>query len=74
MEEKQLQLARIAALTISGWDFGKTSLYDEEGVEGWEWTGPEGEECGATGCWHELPVMPEELECIADQIIIKWSE
>jgi len=35
----------------------KVSLYDEEGVEGWRWTHPDGREWTAVGAWDEAPPM-----------------
>lgn len=35
----------------------KVSLYDEEGVEGWRWTHPDGREWTAAGAWDEAPPM-----------------
>ena len=36
----------------------KVSLYDEEGVEGWRWTAPDGAEWIEMGDWREEPPMP----------------
>ena len=35
----------------------KANLYDEEGVEGWHWTHPDGREWTAAGAWDEAPPM-----------------
>lgn len=49
------------ALLGSGWTVEKTSLYDEEDVEGWKWTAPNGEEFSVVGSWDEPPPMPEHI-------------
>src|SRR5690606_9601390 len=37
----------------------KASLYDEEGIEGWRWTHPDGREWTETGDWSEpAPLHP----------------
>jgi hypothetical protein len=46
---------------VSGWSVRKASLYDEEGIEGWLWTSPSGEEFAATGDWDEPPVIPDDM-------------
>ncbi len=33
----------------------RVSLYDEEAVEGWRWTHPDGREWYAQGDWNEPP-------------------
>ena len=43
-------------------DLGKASLYDEEGVEGWQWTHPSGREWYETGDWDESPPIHPELD------------
>ena len=37
----------------------KTSLYDEEGVEGWRWLHPDGREWTEIGDWEAMPLHPE---------------
>ena len=44
-----------------GWTAEPTSLYDEEGVEGWRFDGPDGEEIGIIGDWTDPPPW-DELE------------
>lgn len=34
---------------------GKVSLYDEEGIEGWRWSHPDGREWTETGDWMDHP-------------------
>lgn len=45
-----------------GWEAHPVSLYDEEGVEGWRWEGPDGEEIFVIGPWHEQPPAPDTEE------------
>lgn len=52
--------AALWALSIGEWDVQRVSLYDEEGVEGWRWTGPTSVEGHAEiGDWSELPPVPD---------------
>lgn len=46
---------------LEGWTVERVSLYDEEGVEGWRWTSPEGYESSEVGSWDELPAIPDEV-------------
>jgi len=44
----------------------RISLYDEEGVEGWRWTHPDGREWTDAGCWNEpAPMHPEARAALA---------
>ena len=44
----------------AGWEVEKTSLFDEEQVEGWSWINPEtGQWLCAIGSHNEPPVAPE---------------
>ena len=55
------------ALVIQGWTFEKATLYDEEGVEGWRWTEPNGTEHYEIGDWSELPTWPDSAkQALAD--------
>lgn len=47
------------AALFNGWTVSKVSLYDEEGVEGWKWESPAGNEYCEIGDWHELPTWPD---------------
>lgn len=48
-----------------GWTVEPRSLYDEEGVEGWVWIDPEGNEHSTElGYWHEPPPLPDPLPII----------
>ena len=48
----------------------KVSLYDEEGIEGWEWTSYyASHEYTEIGDWGGLPTIPEQLKEIADELI-----
>ena len=44
---------------VLGWTVEKRSLFDEEGVEGWAWIEPNGNEHIEVGAWDELPPWPE---------------
>lgn len=50
---------QVYALTGLGWTVEKLSMYDEEGVEGWMWTEPNGTEHTEMGDWSELPTWPQ---------------
>jgi hypothetical protein len=45
----------------NGWEVDQVSLYDEEGVEGWCWTSPDGNEYYEVGDWYSTPEVPEEV-------------
>lgn len=47
-------------LLEQGWEVERLSFYDEEGLEGWRWTSPDGEVYWTLGDWSEPPVPPEE--------------
>lgn len=47
------------ALVGAGWTVERVSLYDEEGVEGWQWTDPGGVIETVAGAWDEPPPLPE---------------
>lgn len=57
--ERALAIHRKAM--VAGWTVNKASLYDEEGVDGWTWHGPNNEEYSEIGSWDELPEMPERV-------------
>jgi hypothetical protein len=57
--ETDAQLAKWAL--DNGWDAERTLLYDEEGVEGWRWTSPDGQEFSCIGDWSEPGVDNEDL-------------
>jgi hypothetical protein len=59
-------IAGFWALTVGGWDVVRASLYDEEGVEGWRWDGPNYEEIAELGDWQEPPPVP-------DRVIAAWK-
>jgi hypothetical protein len=55
-----------AALDAHGWTVDEVSLYDEEGVEGWRWTAPGGEEHVAIGGWDGPPPFdPDWIPAVA---------
>lgn len=57
---------QMLALTVYDWEVDKVSLYDEEGIEGWTWTEPNGTEHTEMGDWDELPPWPDSArEAIA---------
>ncbi len=45
-----------------GWEIESISMYDEEGVEGWRWTEPDGTEHCEVGDWLEGPALPESAK------------
>jgi hypothetical protein len=48
-------------LLANGWTVQKVSMYDEEGVEGWQWTAPDGREENVIGDWEGAPPVPPEI-------------
>lgn len=52
----------LLVLFKAGWSAEKTSLYDEEGVEGWLWSHSDGREYSVIGDHGGDPVIPAELE------------
>lgn len=47
-----LDPCEVAALALqSGWSCMPVSLYDEDGIEGWQWTSPYGHEFTVVGDW-----------------------
>jgi len=44
---------------MAGWTVERMSLYDEEGIDGWKWIEPNGNEHIESGAWDELPPWPE---------------
>lgn len=56
----------VELLESLGWSVERASLYDEEGVEGWRWTGPDDREYTEVGDWGEPPAAPDAaLEALA---------
>ncbi len=49
----------------AGWRAEPVLLYSEKGIEGWEWTNPEGETYRAIGDWCDPPPLPR-LKPVAD--------
>lgn len=49
------------ALLADGWTVHKVSLYDEEAVEGWCWTSPDGTEVNVIGVW-DHPAPPPDVD------------
>jgi len=66
-----LYFKRFTALTLEGWDVTATYLYDDEGVDGWKWEDAAGNDYYETGIHEELPMMPEDVELMADKIIAR---
>ena len=51
---------QLTALLLFGWTVEKRSIYDEEGIEAWIWTEPNGtEHFDISANWDELPDWPE---------------
>jgi hypothetical protein len=54
--------ARADAFVAAGWKAERASLYDEEGVEGWRWTDPQGDnDYTVMGHWDE-PAPPPDCD------------
>lgn len=70
-EYPPLYFKRLSCLLLEGWEVETASLYDEEGVDGWRWFDPSHEEYYEIGIHEEMPVIPKELEAIADEFILK---
>lgn len=66
---EEIYFKRVTVLLLYGWDVIRVSLYDEEGVEGWRWEDPGGNDYCEIGDWNDLPEMPEEVELRADELI-----
>ncbi len=59
----------IAQALAAGWSYQPVSLYDEEGVEGFRWDGPGGEELvsfAVGGDWRNGPEVPDQLRLLFD--------
>lgn len=62
--------AIVAAALAAGWKYEQVSLYDEEGVEGFEWTAPDGKTCTSLsrdGGWSSGPEVPDEVRLLFDE-------
>lgn len=55
-DEKLIEIA-----ISGGWTVEKTSLYDDEGVEGWEWESPSGENFRVSGVWDDGPALDSDV-------------
>ena len=42
-----------------GWSVDKVILYDEEAIEGWQWTDPQGREYHSIGDHNQVPTWTE---------------
>ena len=52
--------ALIAMIQMGDWSIDKVSCYDEEGVEGWEWSYvTAGRSWIELGSWDDLPSVPD---------------
>lgn len=54
----------ISRALAAGWTFERTLLYDEEGIEGFIWEGPNGEEetsFAVDGTWDSGPEVPDAV-------------
>ncbi len=60
---------RVAMLLLNNWSVSPVSMYDEEGVEGWHWESPTGEDYYEMGGWDELPEMNDDIIKVADKLI-----
>lgn len=51
---------QLTALLLLDWNVERRSIYDEEGIEAWVWTEPNGtEHFDIAAGWQELPDWPE---------------
>ena len=50
----------LKARVRDGWSVESAMLYDEEGVDGWRWSGPNGEELYQVAWDDDLPSLPDE--------------
>lgn len=60
----------VTAAVAAGWRYSRVLLYDHEGVEGFAWEGPEGQEtfAGAVdGDWRNGPEVPHEVRLTVDE-------
>ena len=69
LQKELLYFKRRTALQVAGWEFSAVSLYDEEGVEGWHWESPKGDDFYEMGDWNSPAEIPEEVTKIADELI-----
>jgi hypothetical protein len=53
---------RIQDLLRKGWTVEPTSAYDEDGVDAWLWTSPDGKEDMVIGGHEELPPLPNGVD------------
>lgn len=53
------QVAELA--TANGWTIEKASFYDDEGVEGFTWTAPNGESFDVLGDWGDPPTSGDKI-------------
>lgn len=66
----ELYFKRISVLLLNKWEVMRVSLYDEEGVEGWEWKSPHDYDIFTeVGDWKGWPALPECIYEEADRII-----
>lgn len=56
----------------NGWDASRVSLYDEEGIEGWQWTDRDGSEYYETGDWSEPPAIGDEWSTLRLALIVDY--
>jgi hypothetical protein len=59
----------IRAAVAAGWSYTPVSLYDEEGIDGFRWDGPNGEEfygLSVSGDWSSGPAVPDEVRGLFD--------
>jgi hypothetical protein len=60
MDRVELE-AGLWALTVGGWTVDKVSMYDQEGVEGWQWHHPDDRYVHVIGGWDDLPSVPVDV-------------
>lgn len=54
----------LALALVAGWTYRPAMLYDEDGIDGYIWNGPNGREVGGfaiDGDWSNGPEVPDEV-------------
>ncbi len=49
------------------WSLSKRSLYDEEGIEGWEWSDPRGVSYCCVGSWDGPPEIDDKIKSVMQE-------
>ena len=65
LKAKADALAEAVELAEACGEPSRVALYDEEGVEGWRWSHPDGREWDEVGDWQEMPLHPILAQALA---------